>query len=847
MSFQQGLSGLNAAAKQLDTIGNNVANASTVGFKQSQAQFADTFAASLTGGGSVQIGTGTKVAAVSQQFTQGNVTNTSNTMDTAISGQGFFRMIDQSGAILYTRNGQFQIDKDGYIVNNQGHQLSGYLPDANGVIVPVQPAPLQISSADLVPKQTSNLAAGGVPVGVGVNLDSRATFPTGFSQGNVAGNALAGLTIVSAAGETPGSVTTGAAVTNFDYSTNSISFDVDATTVTLNADYTNAAGVAAAIGVQLGAPYSVTENAGVITIATTATGVPAPVVSAYDGDVDGIPTLVPDVISGGPSTETAGSVDTGAAVTVFDYSTDSISFTVDGNPVLLNANYLSAAGVAAEIGLQLGATYGVTESAGVITIATTATGTAAPVIAAYNGDVDGNVTSVPDVITGGPGTETAGSVDTAAAVTAFDYSTNAISFDVDATTITLNADYTNAAGVAAEIGSQLGATYTVTESAGVITIATTATGTPAPVISAYNGDVDGIPTLVANVIGGGTSVNGVAENDTFTVTVDGVTSGTVTIPPATYSNASALASAIQAAINSDIALIAASKSVTVSASNVGVLTITSNSAGPASTVAVSDVALGSVSNLLGGAPVSSAGAGVFDPTDPSTYNNSTSLTVYDSLGTNHIASLYFQKSDFNNWNVYLTIDGAILPAAGTPLTTLNFNTLGQLIAPAGPPLGEATSSIFTPPGAAAQTLTFDFSPASQYGGNFGVNSLTQDGYTSGRLNGFSTSSDGTILGRYSNGQSRAMGQMLLANFTNPQGLQPVGNNEWVETFSSGSSLLGVPGSASLGVVQSSAVEDSNVDLTAELVNMITAQRVYQANAQTIKTQDQVLQTLVNLR
>jgi len=114
MGFQQGLSGLNASAKHLDTIGNNVANASTVGFKQSQAQFADMFAASLSGSGGLQIGTGTKLAAVAQQFTQGNITNTSNPLDTAISGQGFFRMTDATGAAFYSRNGQFQVDKNGF-------------------------------------------------------------------------------------------------------------------------------------------------------------------------------------------------------------------------------------------------------------------------------------------------------------------------------------------------------------------------------------------------------------------------------------------------------------------------------------------------------------------------------------------------------------------------------------------------------------------------------------------------------------------------------------------------------------------------------------------------------------
>ncbi|MHB1116438.1 flagellar hook protein FlgE [Sideroxydans sp.] len=479
MSFQQGLSGLNASAKHLDTIGNNVANANTIGFKQSQAQFADLYATSLAGSGAVQVGTGVKIANVAQQFTQGNITNTSNSMDTAISGQGFFRMVDQNGSISYTRNGQFQLDKNGYIVNSQGHQVSGYLAN-NGIITAAQPVPIQIVAADLTPNSTANIA-------VGLNLDSRMALPT--------------------------------------------------------------------------------------------------------------------------------------------------------------------------------------------------------------------------------------------------------------------------------------------------------------------------------------------------------------ITP-------------------------------------------------------------------------------FDPNNPQTYNSSTSLTVYDSQGSSHVASMFFAKTAANNWSAYLTVDGNQVPAAGTALTSMVFNTSGALTSPtlpvtsasfdpvpapislvgagvtngsttvtgpsttgllvgaavSGPgiPAGAtianivdantftlsaaatatsaaATLSVVNPASAGSQTIKFNFAGTSQFGGNFGVNTLTQDGFASGRLSGFSTSSDGTILGRYTNGQSRALAQVVLANFTSPQGLQPLGNNAWAETASSGGPLVGTPGSSSLGVLQSSAVEDSNVDLTAELVNMITAQRVYQANAQTIKTQDQVLQTLVNLR
>ncbi len=405
MGFQQGLSGLNAAAKNLDVIGNNVANASTVGFKGAQAQFADVYASSI--GGGTQAGIGTRVAAIAQQFTQGNITTTNNSLDMAVSGNGFFRLSD-NGSIVYSRNGQFQMDKDGYIVTSQGNRLTGFLPNTAGVIVATAPADIQISTADLLPKATAAVTAG-------LNLDSRSA-------------------------------------------------------------------------------------------------------------------IIP----------------------------------------------------------------------------------AAP---------------------------------------------------------------------------------------------------------------------------------------------------------------------------------------------------------------------------------------AFDPNNSATYSNSTSMTVYDSLGSSHVASLFFAKTATNTWNAYLTVDGVNPQAANAPLTAMTFDTNGVLTAPAA----AVTSTAFTPAGATAQTLSFDFASTSQFGGLFGVNSLTQDGYTSGRLTGFSTGADGTIAGRYSNGQSKTLGQVVLSNFSNPQGLQPLGGNNWAETNTSGTPLTGSPGSSSLGVLQTSAVEDSNVDLTAELVNMITAQRVYQANAQSVKTQDQVLQTIVNLR
>lgn len=399
MGFQTGLSGLNSAAKQLDVIGSNVANTNTVGFKQSQVQFADVYSGSLAGGGA-------KVAAAGQQFSQGNISTTSNVLDLAINGNGFFRMSNQ-GAISYTRNGQFHLDKGGAIVNSAGMQLTGYLADANGAIAPGAPAPLTLSSKENPPAATQK-------VGLLLNLDSR-----------------------------------------------------------------------------------------------------------------------------------------------------------------------------------------------------------------------------------------------------------------------------------------------------------------------------------------------------------------VAVHPAL----------------------------------------------PA-----------------------------FNSADPTTYDYTTAVGVFDSLGNMHTLQTYFVKSATNTWNVHATSSDA--PPTVTSVGQVTFDTNGNLSAPL-PASFARTYTVGS--GAANISFNLDLTGTLQYGSNFGVNKVAQDGYASGRLAGLNVGSDGKIVGRYTNGQTLTLGQVALANFGNPGGLAVQGGNQWTESSDSGPPLVGTANSGGLGVLQSSSVEDSNVDMTAELVSMITAQRFYQANAQTIKTQDQVLQTLLNLR
>jgi len=253
-----------------------------------------------------------------------------------------------------------------------------------------------------------------------------------------------------------------------------------------------------------------------------------------------------------------------------------------------------------------------------------------------------------------------------------------------------------------------------------------------------------------------------------------------------------------------------------------------------------------------GVTLPTAGAPI-DFADPSTYNNATSQTVYDAQGQDVALTYYFQKAGTNTWNVYVAANGVPLATSGgnpAPSTTITFPVNGGTpTAPVGtvaidiPSVTNSVGAVTVP----ISGIALDVSGATQFGSQFGVTALDQDGYAAGQLIGAQIDANGVISARYSNGETRPAGQLELATFRNPQGLQPMGGNAWVQSAASGGPVVGAPGSGNLGVLQAGALEESNVDLTSELVNMITAQRSYQANAQTIKTQDQILQTIVNLR
>lgn len=253
----------------------------------------------------------------------------------------------------------------------------------------------------------------------------------------------------------------------------------------------------------------------------------------------------------------------------------------------------------------------------------------------------------------------------------------------------------------------------------------------------------------------------------------------------------------------------------------------------------------------------------FNVSDPDTYNKKGTVTVYDSLGNSHDLNVYYVKTAANKWDVY-TQDTSVSGAAAVKAAQMGFNDNGTLTsvsnyiddtanpgtlilgpANANPEINIALASLN---GSQASNFSLSFLNSMQQNtGSSDVVATTQNGYEPGSLVSYQVNDDGSVVGNYSNRQSQLLGQIVLANFSNTGGLQSEGDNVWSATQSSGVALLGTAGTGNFGSLTNGALEASNVDLSKELVNMIVAQRNYQSNAQTIKTQDQILNTLVNLR
>jgi len=246
----------------------------------------------------------------------------------------------------------------------------------------------------------------------------------------------------------------------------------------------------------------------------------------------------------------------------------------------------------------------------------------------------------------------------------------------------------------------------------------------------------------------------------------------------------------------------------------------------------------------------------FNPEDASTFNWSTNNNIYDSQGNVHNLVNYFVKDANNNWTMYTLIDGRNPNDATSNVPAQNhltFNEQGELIEGNKIDLGNwqpaTEQNGWHHNGTAINNLTLDLSGSLQINTDFALNSagIKQDGYGSGLMTGLNISEDGKMFANFSNGQSKIIGQLALATFANEQGLEAVSGNKWRATYDAGNPVVGVPKSGLAGKIKAEALEDSNVDLTAQLVQMIVAQRNYQANAKTIETESTLAQTIINLR
>lgn len=261
-------------------------------------------------------------------------------------------------------------------------------------------------------------------------------------------------------------------------------------------------------------------------------------------------------------------------------------------------------------------------------------------------------------------------------------------------------------------------------------------------------------------------------------------------------------------------------------------------------------------NLDASAP---AIAAAFDKSLSSTYTSQTSATVYDSFGSSHIMTSYFVNKGVvagdPTWEVYHHIDGnPVSLASGAAFGELKFNAGGNLKSPVD--ANGVVDGLFAlapypiVPATGANDIELDkvtYAGSTQFNQKFSVNNLKQNGLPAGQLSGIDTDDEGIIFARFSNGGSEPIGQVALVRFANPQGLSKLGDSTWGQSSSSGESISGAPGSNNFGLIQAGAVENSNVDLSAQLVNLIVAQQAYQANAQTITTENSIMQTILNIR
>jgi len=292
---------------------------------------------------------------------------------------------------------------------------------------------------------------------------------------------------------------------------------------------------------------------------------------------------------------------------------------------------------------------------------------------------------------------------------------------------------------------------------------------------------------------------------------------------------------------------------------------TSNLAPKTTTTVSSTINLDSKSDVI------DTVANPFDPSKPGTaFNKQFSTQIFDTQGNKHQMDQYMVKTGANTWDVYTLIDGRNpngsdpMNAASRPVpSTMAFDTSGKLVSvttPGTPPVvspdlkitgwipGKVTNGVWAANGAASDPagVTVTMTNTTQFNADSARSIPAQNGYATGQITNLTIDGSGVMLANFSNYQTKPIGQLALASFTNEQGLQPVGGTSWKETYASGQPGYDAPQTGSLGEIHSNSLEESNVNVTNELVELIKAQSNYQANAKTISTQSTIMQTIIQM-
>lgn len=782
MSFNTALSGLRAANADLSVTGNNVANAGTVGFKTSRAEFGDVYSSTLLGGTANTPGSGVNLQTIRQLFSEGPTRHTNRELDLAISGEGFF-VVKNGGEQLYTRAGAFGLDKEGYVVSGNNSVLQGYPANANGVISGIM-GDLRIDVTTQAPRQTTLLSGS-------YNLDSRQLVleSTGKSF-STEGAAIA----VSQNGLKEATTTTsslGGFTVPINFATTPSSFELSLT----GSQPASGNGGPVTINLNSSTANSLNDIASLINSAIYGSTTPLNVQAVVNSATNTLELR--DLTTGINSV-----IDVGAASGVFTNPGPSTA----GIPAVDNG-YLPQA-------LQIKGPTGATVT--------------------FNSEK------------GASAAKTASELNSMAGITA--------SARTDARVLATTFDNSN--GNLMLNGVRLSAT-TMEGLANEINALTTSN---LPGISASL-DTDGNLNLVSNI--------GTDLKFSFVDTGTGATAGTVEVVGRVGTGAQLLNDFTNAAVvggKIDIVM------------------------GQGYSVETSTPAVGNIMAPLTAATFTDVPINAFDPKNQNTYNEATSSTIYDSLGNPHAMRQYFVKQPYdpadpstsaNHWVMYVQVDGqnvgdpdpTLLPPQNLEPTMAAFNvhfnqdgslntaltdtilisnwmplgTDGEPVGALGPlnVLQGGTLPVNEPPSSSNFEIKLDGS--TQVAGKFDVGNPQQNGYATGRLAGLDVGKDGIIFARFTNGEAQVLGQVALANFNSLDGLKPVGGSMWAQTYESGDPGIGIPGAGTLGDIASGTLEESNVDLSEQLVNLIIAQRNFQANAKTIETTNATTQTIINLR